>query len=465
MSNYEISRRLFLGAMAAPLWNAQANPTATRHLFLNSGIVESTNNLALRVGRVVKDARNPLFKEDKPWEVRYDNVYANVMYDSHSKLYRCWYSPFIVDPAVSESSRSDWGKIEYRPRSREMGVCYAESSDGLSWRKPELGLVEFQGNTAKNLVVRGPHGSGVSYDPYDKDPARRYKMFFLGRALSASFSTDGIHWGSAVPLPSLKAAADTHNNAQWMPRLNRYVGITRLFDREKSQRLVARTESENFLDWTPPQEVLRCVENAPENQTYAMPIFEYGDVYLGSVMIFNKPSDTVWCELPWSPDTIKWERIDIDTPLIPLGANTSYDCGCVYAAAKPIVTEKEILLYYGASNGPHTGWRDGFFCLSRLRLDGFAGLTATYGKGTVVTKPIQVTSPNLRINAEAASGAIRVGVLNADTCQLEKAVPVRSDSVDSPVTWNGSDLSSLIGKKVQFVFELESAKAYSFSFV
>ena len=34
-------------------------------------------------------------------------------------------------------------------------VGYATSRDGLKWVKPELGLIEFDGSTANNLVLRG----------------------------------------------------------------------------------------------------------------------------------------------------------------------------------------------------------------------------------------------------------------------------------------------------------------------
>lgn len=465
MNTQDISRRLFLGTLAAPVLGMRASSAPAKYLFLNSGIVESRNNLALRVGTVTKEARNPLFKEDKTWEVRYDNVYANVIYDEDTKLYRCWYSPFIADPAVSETPRSEWGVKPYRPRSREMGVCYAESGDGLTWRKPELGLVDFEGSKANNLVLRGPHGAGVYFDPHDKDRNRRYKMFHQHRGVSGAFSPDGIHWSEQIHFPTIKAPADTHNYAQWVPRLNKYVGITRLRDKQTNQRIVARTESPDFLNWTNPVEVMQAVKDSPENQTYAMLFFEYAGVYIGLVMIFNTPSDTVWCELAWSPDTVIWERVDIDQPLIPLGPGKSYDSGCIYAAANPVVTDKEILLYYGSSNGPHTSWRDGFFCLSRLRPDGFAGIAASSSKGTLVTKPVEVASANLRINVEAPRGSIRAGVLNADGFQLEKSETIQGDHPAAVCSWQGSNLNSLVGKKVQFVFELQSAKAYSFGFV
>lgn len=29
--------------------------------------------------------------------MRFDNLYGNVIFDEEEKLYKCWYSPFIVD--------------------------------------------------------------------------------------------------------------------------------------------------------------------------------------------------------------------------------------------------------------------------------------------------------------------------------------------------------------------------------
>ena len=39
------------------------------------------------------------------------------------------------------------------------------------------------------------------------------------------------------------------------------------------------------------------------------------------------------------------------------------------------------VLYYGGSDGLHTSWRNGFFCLATLRPDGFAGYRATDAAG------------------------------------------------------------------------------------
>jgi hypothetical protein len=84
------TRRLFLASLATARLQLRSTPTPSKHLFLDSRIVESRKDLTLRVGTVSKDPANPLFAEDKPWEVRYDNVYANVIHDEKAGIFRCW---------------------------------------------------------------------------------------------------------------------------------------------------------------------------------------------------------------------------------------------------------------------------------------------------------------------------------------------------------------------------------------
>lgn len=464
---HSLSRRAFLGSTAAPII-LQGIPSRRRgYLMLDQRNVDKTENAVLRVCRAEKDPRNPLFKEDKPWEVRYDNLYPNLRKD-RKRFYQCWYSPFIRDEAVHNTPRSERARIPYRPRNREMGLCYAESRDGIAWTKPDLGLIEFEGSRSNNLVLRGPHGSGVYFDPHETDPARRYKLFYEEHGICGAFSADGKRWNGAVKFTGIDAVGDTHNNAIWVTSLNKYIGITRLWDRPVKQRLLARTESPDFINWTKAVEIMRADPRSPDMQTYSMPIFEYEGVFLGLVTIFHVPTDSVQTELAWSPDTVHWERIDQGSPVIGRGPAGSVDSGCVYAAA-PVMEEKEIRIYYGGSNGPHTGWRDGFFCLARLRPGRFAGFEpgSPGSAATVVTKPVKVTSADLRANVDAHGGQFRVAVLENDAnsdLSLDRSEPLRADVLDGACRWKNRNLRSLIGKDVQFLFELRDAHVYGFRF-
>ncbi len=98
-------------------------------------------------------------------------------------------------------------------------LCYAESDDGIHWKKPALGQVRFKGGTANNALAL-PHnlviGATLIRDDDDPDPARRYKMIYeyipafcdpkieeFGSECSSALvvSPDGIHWTLAgIPL-------------------------------------------------------------------------------------------------------------------------------------------------------------------------------------------------------------------------------------------------------------------------
>jgi hypothetical protein len=459
------SRRTFLGTVASAAVLRGAPAADRRYLLLDRRNIDRTENSVLRVCRAEKDSRNPLFGEDKPWEVRYDNLYPNVRRDPASGLYQCWYSPFIVDEAVRSTPTAERARVPYKPRVREMGVCYAESRDGIAWTKPELGLIEFEDSKKNNLTIRGPHGAGVYFDAHESDASRRFKMICQDHGISGAFSPDGKRWSETVRFPGIEAVGDTHNNAIWVPALSKYVGITRLWDRPAKQRLVGRTESSDFLNWTKAEEIMRADSHSLDSQTYSMPIFEYAGVFLGLVTLFHVPTDTVQTELAWSPDTIRWERIDPGSPVIARGGAGAPDSGCAYASV-PVFEKDEIRIYYGGSNGPHTGWRDGFFCLAKLQPGRFAALQAAGdGPGTVVTRPLEVTSADLRINADARGGQVRVGVIgDAGAPQLGKSTAIQGDVADGACRWKKTDLRPLVGKKIQLVFEIHAARVFSFRF-
>jgi len=444
----------------------------SRFLVLDSRIIDNAQNAKLTLGEVKKHPANPLFEEDNPWEARFDNLYANVIYDEEDKIYKCWYSPFIVDNSAKGMTREQ-RKSRYKPpRDREMAICYAVSKDGIKWTKPVLGLVEFNGSMQNNIVWRGlsgaipkgPHGSGIFKDIQDPDPARRYKAIFKGKKISVSFSADGIHWDQATLCPEANVAGDTHNNAFWAPTLGKYVGITRTWG-EKYGRQVARTESNDFLKWTRAELVLEGLEK--KLQTYAMPVFFHGGVYLGLVAIHDQKADRVWAELTWSPDTIEWNRICPGTPLI---ANSekemAYDWGCVYAGAYPIFLGDEIRIYYGGSDGYHFGWRNGFFCMSTLRPDGFAGYEPTSeDKPAVIdTRPVTCRGETLCITADIQNkGSVRVSIVDEQGNEIAVAGPVSRTVTDGKVKWTSNrKLSS--GKNIRLRFLLDKAKLYSFSF-
>lgn len=491
-----LSRRsLLLGMGAIPGAMGSAHWNHGKHLLLDSRIIERQEGTRLVLGQVRKEPRNPLFGEDRPWEVRMDNLYGNVLYDAEERIYKLWYSPFIVN------SREEMVPLEKRDSTvyasvpegkKNLALCYATSEDGLTWHKPELGMFEYKGSKRNNILLGAPpsseweppHGVGIFKDLCDPDPVRRYKMIFMrrprdrsrdrrgdmARHLCVSFSRDGLHWQEPIPTEQPVMSGDTHNNALWAPSLRKYVLFTR---RKVRGRIVARAESEDFIHWSAGENVLRSLPSEPDRQTYAMPVFPYANVYLGLVMMMNlhpedrnPGSDTVDCELAWSPDTVRWERVCPGSPLIPRGVQgESPDWGCVWGCAYPILRDGMLRLYYGGNNGFHTNWRDGFLCLAYLRPDGFAGMEPEKprGSGSIVTRPLENASGTLRISADAKNGAVKIAVLGEDGRILAESSPVKGNVTDEPVQWAKGDYRALRGKTVRLRFDLTAARLYAFN--
>jgi hypothetical protein len=448
---------IFLLASCAGESNSESR--RNHYLLLDDRTIDQASNARLVAGRVSKYPGNPLFGEEHPWEMRFDNLYGNVIYDREEEIYKCWYCPFIVDSSA-RGMTLEQRQREYRdPPDREMAICYATSTDGIHWVKPQLGLVEYEGSKQNNIIWRGPHGAGVFKDNLDPDPNRRYKTIFQG--LSVSTSADGLHWSPEIKCRGVRVAGDTHNNAFRAPTLGKYVGITRTWG--DMGREVARIESDDYETWTEEVVVLKASD---ENfQPYAMPVFFHGGVYLGLVAIHDQDADRVWTELAWSPDTRTWNRISPGIPLIPCSDEPlAYDYGCVYACATPVFMKDEIRLYYGGSDWLHFSWRNGSLCLATLRPDGFAGYTQESDSqpAVITTVPLPFSGENILVSADIREGgSLMISILDGEGNTLVSAAELRHSVTDHPL-----EISSKIGTgKIRLRFEFSGTTLYSFKFV
>jgi hypothetical protein len=73
-----------------------------------------------------------------PWDRDMSN-YATIIEDKG--LYRLYYRGGPTDASAGKAE----GSTSY--------FCYAESRDGLTWVKPKLGLVEFEGSRENNILL------------------------------------------------------------------------------------------------------------------------------------------------------------------------------------------------------------------------------------------------------------------------------------------------------------------------
>ncbi|HRX79876.1 MAG TPA: hypothetical protein P5307_12485, partial [Pirellulaceae bacterium] len=187
--------------------------------------------------------------------------------------------------------------------------CYAESKDGVHWRKPELGIVEFRGSTKNNIILegRGTH----NFTPFkDMNPNCKLEAQYkaLGGLMNegglfAFQSPDGIHWSLMSDKPVItKGAFDSQNLAFWDATIGKYRCYFRVFSggittqtewKPTGVRAIRTGSSGDFLNWG--DEADLTYVDSPEEQLYTNQIAPY---YRAPHILIGTP--TRYVERGWS---------------------------------------------------------------------------------------------------------------------------------------------------------------------
>jgi len=360
-----------------------------KQLFIDDYIIESTKNVYKMLNQPIKYEGNPILECDQPWEAGLAYATGNLMYDEEEELFKMWYQ--VVNYDWSDSM-----------------LCYAMSKDGISFQKPSLGLVEYRGTRNNNIVfgldVKGFDGPGVFKDAVEIEPQKRYKMLYrCPPPVCAAYSKDGIHWTPLKENPVIPLGSDTHEVVFWDRKLQKYVAHLRLWLPYKEDepdyrvRVVGRSESEDFVNWTEPKPCVLADElDLPQNRNfYNMEVMQYEGVYIGFVSVYHIlpsmepkiPPDIYWIDrvdvqLTFSRDGRKWQRAGNRDVFLSTGLEgKSFDWGMIYTLQSPLVVDDEIWIYYVGFSCRHWGVRRGepqvsSIGLARLRLDGFVSIDA-----------------------------------------------------------------------------------------
>ena len=104
--------------------------------------------------------REVVLTADEPWEGN-TSAYYTVFQDGDN--YRMYYRGSHFDEQTEEG------------HATARSTCYAESTDGIHWTKPELGLFEFNGSKQNNIVwdAEGRTASRRSWTPIPTASRRR----------------------------------------------------------------------------------------------------------------------------------------------------------------------------------------------------------------------------------------------------------------------------------------------------
>jgi hypothetical protein len=397
-----------------------------------------------------------------------------------------WESPSVA--YVTVIADDDRFRMYYRGSTGEekatQVTCYAESEDGITWTKPNLGLFEANGSTENNIVWKqrpATHNFTPFKDTRPDIPAgERYKAIAYGRGgpgLGVFVSADGIHW---EPLHDgrpviTQGKFDSQNLAFWDPNKQKYVAYYRIL--HQGVRAVALAESDDFLNWSEPKPIV--VADPPE-QFYTnatAPYFRAPHYYFAFPKRFQPRrqrledhpsrgiSDAVFLS---SRDGLHFDRTFREALIRPgREARNWGDRGTMPAWGLVQTSPDEMSLYITQ----HYRYETAHLKRCVFRLDGIASAHAGYDEGELVTRPLRFEGSRLVLNySTSAAGSVRIELQQPDGTPipgftLADAPELFGDEIEEAYRWKkGPDVSSLSGQPVRLRFVLQDADLYSFRF-
>jgi hypothetical protein len=459
--------------------------------------------------------REIVFKTDAPWEGN-AAAYQSVFKDG--SVYRMYYHGVHYrnsGPPAQTTENHPWV------------FCYAESDDGVHWRRPELGIFEFGGSKANNIILTPEHLAEIGGDPahtaafLDANPAcppdEKYKIVVVGskpRGLYALKSADGVHFSLKSNKPfATQGAFDSQNLAFWDPTLGAYRAYWRIFTagvtetknwKPSGHRAIRTATSKDFVKWSDPVDLTYV--DSPVEHLYTNQIQPYcraPHILMGFPMRY---ADRGWSEplldLPGLEERMirakshprygtaitdglfmtsrdgrlfkRWAEAFLrpgprERHSWVYGDNFIF-WGMVETKSAIEDAPDEISLYATESywEGPYTTIRR-----LTLRVDGFVSASAPMAGGEIVTKPIRFEGGNLTVNFETSgAGGVQVEIQDADGKPIDgyalaDCPPIFGDRLAKVVRWKkpGGDVRPLAGRPIRLHFALKDADLYGFQFV
>ncbi len=438
-----------------------------RQLFTDDFWIDDADGARRRLHKPI--ARETAIAMDRPWERGGVSYLVTFPEDG---IYRGWYR---CDP------------IGFRRSDHDSFTAYAESDDGIHWRKPELGVLDFQGSKANNLVWTGP---GINLAPFrddnpDAPPDQRYKALIREqRVLYALASPDGIRWRKLSEEPVMTDwPFDSLNIPFWDAWRGEYVAYTRGVAGKGpflgGLRWIRRATSRDFLDWSPLVDI--DTGDVPMEQFYTNSCVQY-DRAPGMYLMF--PSRFVQERTPnpdWpggvgvddavfmsSRDGLHFDRSFMEAFIRPGPDPDNWHERSIYVERGILHTSPGEMSLYGMERKDTPTMRIRRYA---LRTDGFVSAHAGHAGGQFTTRPLTFDGGELELNySTSAVGHVRVEVQDAGgrpqlDLTLDDSAEIFGDHIEGAARWNSSaSLSALAGKPIRLRFALKDADLYAFRF-
>ncbi|MCD6359674.1 MAG: hypothetical protein J7M38_02345 [Armatimonadetes bacterium] len=430
------------------------------------------------LNRPVKHPANPIMVPGEPGASDELRVFNRGTVMIESGTFRMWYAgaqhPGSRDDLREHFAGANWQKL--------MHVCYAESDDGVEWRKPELGLVEFGGDTRNNLLPglwRMPTIVRTDRTPVPGEPYVCTEQLQTATPEQAVLHTsaDGLSWNTRPAERTYPGSRPFYFEYDSV-FFDEVAGLWRAYGNYgpgPTRRTGGMATSEDLIHWEGyPENPIVDPLQLPETRVHDFVVWQEMGMFVGMLEVGPAPASYEFA-LMLSRDGIHFRRPD-PTGLF-LGCDPEgWDKGMMLMASAPVAVGDEWWLYYSSLWPPMTPdepahaifYRRMSAGLATIRRGGYAHCEPADASapGLVTTVPLTCASPGgwrLACNATVA-GSLRVEVLDASTGRplpghgLDEAAPVAGDGLELPVAWRGGDVVQVApDRPVALRFELRGA--------
>jgi len=431
-----------------------------RELFVEDTLIERLGGAGrLQLHQPVR--REVVFQTDAPWE---GNACGYPSVIQEGRTIRLYYHGLHY---------TDGGAATLQLPDHPAVMCFAESTDGLCFTRPELGVCEWNGSKANNIVLTAGTVGAVGGDPAhtsvfqdanpDCPPEQRYKTIILGKGVLAGegcgslyclVSPDGIHWSPLSDTPIItRGAFDSQNLAFWDPVRQEYREYHRGF-REEDPGITGQFNGvRDILTSVSPQ-----IGSFPEPQWLSYPEAPVEHLYTNQIMPYCR-APHLFIGFPMRYTEGDWRDTVFDLPGVEerMARATAHPrfgtavTDALFMASRDGLTFKrwpeaflrpgpqqigswvygDNMLARGMAQTPSAlpgapdelslyatehYWEGTHMVFRRcsLRRDGFVSVGAPLAGGEIVTKPIVFEGGSLALNLETSgAGGVQVEVQNA----------------------------------------------------
>lgn len=463
-----------------------------RQLFVDNFLIAETNlNPVYHTPDFYEG--NPVLEPDKEWEKTTEGgLYAapfsdGIWYDEKDGRFKMWYL-------------AGAGML-HKGDKQTFYTCYAESEDGKLWKKVNKDI--YPGTNIVDTCNRD--AATIWLDKFEKNPARRYKMFNVERRPTdrrwqfiLKYSADGIHWSEGVA-----QSGDLYDRSSAFYNPFRSVwGLSMRYGTDVSSRSRSYLENKdpemavsmahrmrkgipdkNMLFWFTPDDKEPRHPKFPEVNPgiYNFDLIAYESVMLGLYSVWQGPENEVCAKegiqkkneimLGYSRDGFHFSRPS-HKPF--MGVNETegaWNWGNMQSVnGTPLVVGDSLYFYSSGRRLSKVMWDSHTSTgLARLRRDGFVSMNVS-GKeeGFLTTEKLSFDGSYLFVNADV-KGKLAIEVLDEQGNPIEGYTKKESvvlkevNSTRQLVTWkNNKDLSALSGKNIRLKFYMTNGDLYAF---